>query len=59
MKRSSLPKLMQHLEQNQRSLKQCFADLHMQVARFQNHALFFHSINSFDELQQHRQLQFL
>lgn len=59
LKRSSLPKLMQHLEQNQRSLKQCFADLHMQVARFQNHALFFHSINSFDELQQHQQLQFL
>ena len=59
LKRSSLSTLIQHLEQNQRSLRQCFADLHPQVARFKNHALFFHSINSLDELQQHRQLNFL
>ena len=32
LKRSSLPTLIQHLEQNQRSLRQCFADLHPQVA---------------------------
>lgn len=59
LKRSSLPKLTAHLDQNQRSLKHCFAEMHMQVACFKNHALFFHSINSFDELQQHQQLNFL
>ena len=59
MKRSSLPTLIQHLEQDQRSLKRCFADMHMQRASFKNRALFFHSINSFDELQQHQQLNFL
>lgn len=59
LKRSSLPTLVQHLEQNQRSLRHCFAKMHMQMARFKNHALFFHSINSFDELQQHQQLHFL
>ena len=59
LKRSSLPTLVQHLEQNQRSLRHCFAKMHMQKARFKNHALFFHSINSFDELQQHQQLHFL
>lgn len=59
LKRSSLPTLVQHLEQNQRSLRHCFAKMHMQIARFKNHALFFHSINSFDELQQHQQLHFL
>lgn len=59
LKRSSLPKLVTHLEQNQRSLQRCFAEMHPQVARFKNHALFFHSINSLDELQQHRQLHLL
>jgi molybdopterin-guanine dinucleotide biosynthesis protein A len=59
LKRSSLSTLVQHLEQNQRSLRHCFAKMHMQMARFKNHALFFHSINSFDELQQHQQLHFL
>ena len=59
LKRSSLPTLVQHLEQNQRSLRHCIAKMHMQMARFKNHALFFHSINSFDELQQHQQLHFL
>ena len=59
VKRSSLATFMIHLEQKQRSLKHCFAGLHAQVARFKNHALFFHSINSMDELQQHQQLKFL
>jgi len=56
LKRSSLPVLMACLEQKERSLKGCFAQMHMQVASFKNNALFFHSINSFDELQQHQQL---
>jgi molybdenum cofactor guanylyltransferase len=59
LKRSSLATLDKHLAQNQRSLKHCFADMHMQIASFKNSALFFHSINSFDELQQHQQLSFL
>lgn len=59
VKRSSLATFTMHLEQKKRSLKHCFADLHAQVARFKNHALFFHSINSMDELQQHQQLKFL
>ena len=59
LKRSSLPKLIHHLAQDQRSLKHCFAELHMQIASFKNRALFFHSINSFDELQQYQQLKFL
>lgn len=59
VKRSSLATLTLHLEQKQRSLKHCFANLHAQVAHFKNHALFFHSINSMDELQQHQQLKFL
>ena len=59
VKRSSLASFTHHLEQKQRSLKHCFADLHAQVAHFTNHALFFHSINSLDELQQHQQLKFL
>ncbi|WP_312534257.1 molybdenum cofactor guanylyltransferase [Acinetobacter variabilis] len=59
VKRSSLATLNLHLEQEQRSLKHCFADLHAQVARFKNRALFFHSINSLDELQQYQQLKFL
>lgn len=59
LKRSSLPKLIEHLQQNQRSLKHCFAEMQMCLVRFKNRALFYHSINSFDELQQYRQLQFL
>ncbi|WP_373685362.1 molybdenum cofactor guanylyltransferase [Acinetobacter sp. YH12154] len=59
LKRSSLATLQAHLDQKQRSLKGCFAEMHMQIARFQNYALFFHSINSLDELQQYRQLNFL
>lgn len=59
VKRSALPTICTHLEQNQCSLKCCFADLHAQEALFENDALFFHSINSLDELQQYRQLKFL
>ena len=59
VKRDSLAQFLEHLAQKQHSLKGCFADLHAQVARFRNHALFFHSINSFDELQQYQQLKFL
>ena len=59
MKRDSLAQLLEHLAQKQRSLKGCFADLHDQVARFKNQALFFHSINTFDELQQYQQLKFM
>ena len=59
VKRSSLASFTHHLEQKQRSLKHCFVDLHAQVAHFTNHALFFHSINSPDELQQHQQIKFL
>ncbi|MGE8541771.1 MAG: NTP transferase domain-containing protein [Acinetobacter sp.] len=59
LKRSSLPILIEQLEQNKRSLKDCFSQMHMQVANFKNNALFFHSINSFAELQQHQQLHYL
>jgi len=59
LKRSALDVIRTHLSQDQRSLKQCFADLHAQVASFEDHALFFHSINSLDELQQYQQLKFL
>ncbi|MGH1402026.1 MAG: molybdenum cofactor guanylyltransferase, partial [Acinetobacter tandoii] len=41
------------------SLKKCFAEMHPQVARFSHKNLFFHSINSLDELQQYQQLKFL
>lgn len=57
VKRSSLPILTRHLAQQQRSLKHCFADLHAQAVCFHHPALFFHSINSIDELQQYQQLK--
>ncbi|SCC71139.1 molybdenum cofactor guanylyltransferase [Acinetobacter albensis] len=59
VKRSAYTTIYKHLAQNQRSLKQCFLDLHAQVINFKNQALFFHSINSIDELQQHQQLKLL
>ncbi|WP_353167454.1 NTP transferase domain-containing protein [Acinetobacter sp.] len=59
LKRSAFTMICTHLEQGQRSLKQCFSDMHAQKAVFENHALFFHSINSLDELQQYRQLKLL
>lgn len=59
MKRSAYTVLCTHLEQNQRSLRHCFVDLYAQKASFKNHALFFHSINSLDELQQYQQLNLI
>lgn len=59
LKRSSLATLVLQLEQKQFSLKQCFTHLHAQRVGFKNHALFLHSINSLDELQQYQQLNFL
>ena len=59
LKRSALNVICTHLERDQRSLKHCFTDLHAQVASFKNNALFFHSINSLDELQQYQQLNCL
>lgn len=59
LKRSALDVICANLEQKQLSLRQCFTELHTKVAWFKNHALFFHSINSFDELKQYRQLKFL
>lgn len=59
LKRQAYQTICAHLAQNERSLKQCFRHLHAQVASFKNRALFFHSINSLDELQQHQQLNFL
>lgn len=59
MKRSAFPILCTHLERNQRSLKHCFTDLYAQKASFKNDALFFHSINSLDELQQYQQLNLI
>ncbi|EPP0652169.1 molybdenum cofactor guanylyltransferase, partial [Acinetobacter baumannii] len=35
----------------------CFKLLHAQVAIFQKQNLFFHSINSLDELQQYKQIK--
>ena len=59
LKRSALERLNQHIDLKQFSLKQCFAAMHPQVARFSNKNLFFHSINSLDELQQYQQLKLL
>ncbi|MHA3892128.1 molybdenum cofactor guanylyltransferase [Acinetobacter sp. GXMZU3951] len=59
LKRSALTQLNHHIELKQFSLRQCFAELHPQVAHFNNKNLFFHSINSLDELQQHQQLKLL
>jgi molybdopterin-guanine dinucleotide biosynthesis protein A len=59
LKRSALEKLNRDIELKQFSLKKCFAEMHPQVARFSHKNLFFHSINSLDELQQYQQLKFL
>ncbi|MCU4412470.1 NTP transferase domain-containing protein [Acinetobacter sp. WU_MDCI_Axc73] len=59
MKRQSVEILEQHLSQNQLSLKKTLKDLQAQVAYFRKHRLFFHSINSLDELQQYKQLNYL
>lgn len=57
--RSSLPILEEYLQQQPVHLKQCFAALNAQASSFQNKALFLHSINSLDELQQHQQMSYL
>ncbi|WP_151867365.1 NTP transferase domain-containing protein [Acinetobacter soli] len=59
MKRSSASVFKNHLEQNQLSMKRALTNLHAQVAYFRKHRLFFHSINSLDELQQYQQLNTL
>ncbi|MPW42898.1 NTP transferase domain-containing protein [Acinetobacter guerrae] len=59
MKRASCTFLQQHLQQKQLSLNKCRKDLHAQVAYFRKHRLFFHSINSLDELQQYKQWSYL
>ncbi|MBK0063317.1 MULTISPECIES: NTP transferase domain-containing protein [unclassified Acinetobacter] len=59
MKRTSCTVLQQHLQEKQLSLNKCRKDLHAQVAYFRKHRLFFHSINSLDELQQYKQLNYL
>ena len=59
LKRSAFSHLQQQIDLKQFSLHKCFAQLHPQVARFNNKNLFFHSINSLDELQQHQQLKLL
>ncbi|MFT4021091.1 MAG: NTP transferase domain-containing protein [Acinetobacter sp.] len=59
MKRSALPVLQQHLSAQQFSLRKCFQQLHAQKQKFQHRSLIFHSINSFDELQQYQQMNLL
>lgn len=59
LKRSSLPTLSAQIEQGELSLKKCFKLMHAQAVKFRKHALIFHSINSFDELQQYKQLNVL
>ncbi|MFY5842379.1 molybdenum cofactor guanylyltransferase [Acinetobacter baumannii] len=57
LKRESLEVLEQQIDKQQLSLKNCFKLLHAQVAIFQKQNLFFHSINSLDELQQYKQIK--
>lgn len=59
LKREAYPILQQHLAQNQLSVKKSLKDLRAQVAYVRKHRLFFHSINSLDELQQYKQLSYL
>jgi len=51
LKRSSLDTFNQHLECQQLSLKQCFANLCPQRVNIQNQHSTFHSLNSFEEVQ--------
>ena len=59
MKRQADVILEQHLQQQQFSVKGAIKDLNAQTAYFRKHHLFFHSINSLDELQQYKQLSYL
>lgn len=56
LKRESLITITEQIEKQRLSLKECFKLLHVQVAIFQKQNLFFHSINSLDELQQYKQI---
>ncbi|WP_336170156.1 molybdenum cofactor guanylyltransferase [Acinetobacter sp. 161(2023)] len=56
LKRESLITVTEQIEKQRLSLKECFKLLHAQVAIFQKQNLFFHSINSLDELQQYKQI---
>lgn len=56
LKRESLITITEQIEKQRLSLKECFKLLHAQVAIFQKQNLFFHSINSLDELQQYKQI---
>lgn len=57
LKRESLSTITEQIEKQRLSLKDCFKLLHAQVAIFQKQNLFFHSINSLDELQQYKQIK--
>jgi len=56
LKRESLLTIREQIDKQRLSLKECFKLLHAQVAVFQKQNLFFHSINSLDELQQYKQI---
>ncbi|NUF30475.1 NTP transferase domain-containing protein [Acinetobacter oleivorans] len=57
LKRESLITITEQIEKQRLSLKECFKLLHAQVTIFQKQNLFFHSINSLDELQQYKQIK--
>lgn len=57
LKRESLITITEQIEKQRLSLKECFKLLYAQVAIFQKQNLFFHSINSLDELQQYKQIK--
>lgn len=57
LKRESLSVLEQAIAENKLSLRDCFKQLDAQVVVFQKQGLFCHSINSFDELQQYKQMK--
>ena len=54
LKRSSVATLTKHLDQQQFSIRRCFAELMPQVVNIQNQELNYHSLNSLEELQQYR-----
>lgn len=54
LKRSSVETLSKHLDLQQLSLRRCFAELAPQIVNIQNQNLNYHSLNSFEELQQYQ-----
>ncbi|MEG0481940.1 MAG: NTP transferase domain-containing protein [Acinetobacter sp.] len=54
LKRRSVETLSKHLDQQQFSIRRCFAELLPQVVNIQNQELNYHSLNSLEELQQYR-----